>query len=363
MARVLPSRYQNDSPSLPGQTIQEVLDANNMSQASLASRMGRPVQAINEIVRGKKSITAATALELEKVLGLPAKFWLNLEQNYQEATARINQQAQCQAELKRVSDFPYAEMARLNLVAGTRKIKERYENLLAFLKVASFEALKKQMQKEVLAFRASKSASTISTEKLAVWLAMGELAANKIEIKKFDKAMLRKSLPVFKKLTLESSFQSRLVQAGAECGVAILLVPGFKGFPVSGVTRWVGNTPHLQISLRYKNEGSFWFSVFHEIGHVLLHGRRKVFIEGVGNSSVEEKEANQFARSQLLTDSSFDELAAHAKISRKIILDAAGQAGISPGIVVGILQHAEIIPYNKHQNMIRKMTWGEGEPQ
>ena len=73
----------------PGETLAETLEAKRMSQAELARRMGRPVQAINEIVRGRKAITAGTALALQAVLGVPADFWMHLEGDYRLTAARL----------------------------------------------------------------------------------------------------------------------------------------------------------------------------------------------------------------------------------------------------------------------------------
>ncbi len=74
----------------PGEYLAEEIEARNFSQKELARRMGRPVNAINEIINGKKAITADTALQLETVMPeIPARFWLNLETDYQLTKALI----------------------------------------------------------------------------------------------------------------------------------------------------------------------------------------------------------------------------------------------------------------------------------
>ena len=77
----------------PGETLAETLETLKMSQAELARRAKRPVQAINEIVRGKKEITAETALALEAVLGVPAHVWMRLESDYRLTAARLKLKA------------------------------------------------------------------------------------------------------------------------------------------------------------------------------------------------------------------------------------------------------------------------------
>jgi len=88
MAERYVNQYTPDSVSLPGETLREVLDERQMTQADLAERMGRPKKTVNEIVQGKAAITPGTALQLERVLGVPAGFWNNLEQTYWEHQAR-----------------------------------------------------------------------------------------------------------------------------------------------------------------------------------------------------------------------------------------------------------------------------------
>ena len=72
----------------PGETLREELEYREMTQAALAGRMGRPVTTVSEIIDGQAPITPDTAQQLELVLGVPAHFWLALEQSYREYLAR-----------------------------------------------------------------------------------------------------------------------------------------------------------------------------------------------------------------------------------------------------------------------------------
>jgi addiction module HigA family antidote len=85
------NQYNPDYAVLPGDTLKETIDALGMSQADLAERTDRPKKTINEIIKGKAAITPETALHLEKVLGVPANFWNNLQRNYEESLARISE--------------------------------------------------------------------------------------------------------------------------------------------------------------------------------------------------------------------------------------------------------------------------------
>ncbi len=81
----------------PGEYLAEEIEARSISQRELAKRMQRPVNAINEIINGKKSVTAETALQLETVMPeIPARFWLNLETDYQLTKALVKRREQGQ---------------------------------------------------------------------------------------------------------------------------------------------------------------------------------------------------------------------------------------------------------------------------
>ena len=82
------TRPETDLLFAPGEMLAEELEVRGMTQRALAEAMGRPPQVINEIVKGKKAITAETALQLERVLGIPAHLWMNLESAYRLALAR-----------------------------------------------------------------------------------------------------------------------------------------------------------------------------------------------------------------------------------------------------------------------------------
>ena len=128
---------------------------------------------------------------------------------------------------------------------------------------------------------------------------MGELRAENLNLSIYDEGKLRENLPEIRSLTLVplKEIIPRLVKIGEQCGVAFLFVRKLTGFPVHGLVRWIGDHPFIQVGLRYKRHDILWFTIFHEIGHILLHGRREIFIESkkaVGKNRYEDK-ADKFA--------------------------------------------------------------------
>lgn len=94
----------------PGDTLAELLEERKMTQSELAQRMGRPIKTINGIIRGKKAITAETAVQLERVLGAPASFWLSREQRYQEYRARLAADDALRTQEAWLDHFPIKDM-------------------------------------------------------------------------------------------------------------------------------------------------------------------------------------------------------------------------------------------------------------
>ena len=114
-----------------------------------------------------------------------------------------------------------------------------------------------------------------------------------------------------------------------------------------------------QLSLRYKTNDQFWFTFFHESGHILKHGKSEIFIEDHGMDDEKEQEADQFAASALIPPSAFRKLREIRLYSRQAVRGFAEEAGIAPGIVVGRLQHEGLVPHKNLNGLKTKFTWAE----
>ncbi len=363
-----PGTYKAPIALPPGNTILELLEDSGMTQVELSRRLGRRATLLNEIIHGKRPISFATALALEKVFDLPASFWLKLERNYQMTKARLAEEEKLQAQLLRAKQFPYGELSAIGFVPKTRKLLERAQNLLKFFRVASFEALDETIDSYSLVYRRS-GKYEIKREKLAAWLRMGELAAGEYELQQFSGAKLRRSLPRIRQLTREppSVFQPELKRLGESCGIAFIFVPEFTSFPVSGLVRWINKRPHVLVNLRYKTDDQMWWSLFHEIGHVLLSKRTRsviVHLDARGAKAVrrsaKEHQADKFARDSLIPPDVYRKLRARRNPSRGFIMAKAEELEISPGILVGMLQHEELIAWKTVLNCLkRRFKWGK----
>jgi len=324
--------------------------------------MGRPAQAINEIVRGAKEITAETAIQLERVLGVPAHIWLGLESEYQHTKARLEDRQRLQTEARLASRFPCQAMTRLGWLKKTRDPVSQVEALLDFFGVNTLEAV---VDAEAAAYRLSKSRAA-EPEALAAWLRRGVIAAHQIKTAPFNEQRLTDLVPELRSLTrLEpAQFEPKVKRELADCGVALVLLPHLPKTRAHGAMRWI--TPEkvlVQLSLRGRWADIFWFTLFHELGHILRHGRRAVFIEwaeGDEQRDDREREADDFAADALIPRAAYD-----AFIRRNSILSAtsvvafAEQQSVAPGIVVGRLQHEGKLPHSAANHLRARYAWAE----
>lgn len=351
--------YLPDSVSPPGETLLETLEALGMSQADLAERTGRPRKTINEIIKGKAAITAETALQLERVLGVPASFWINRERQYQESLARLEEDDRLFADKEWLRCFPIGDMARWGWIVQHKDPVQQLRELLNFFGVASPRQWQSVWATACISFRKS-AAFECSVEPLTAWLRRGELEARSIETSPYNADCFRGILAEARKLTAEppEKFQPELSRLCSGAGVAVVLIPEIPKIRASGATRWISPAKALiQLSLRYKTDDQLWFTFFHEAGHILLHGKRDVYIEGINSSNSHEEEANRFASDFLIPRISLQDFMRKGNRSKRAIEGFAEQLGIAPGIVVGRLQHEKYIPLSHCNALKQRFMW------
>jgi HTH-type transcriptional regulator/antitoxin HigA len=338
----------------PGATLLETIEALSMTQAELAQRMGRPLKTINEIIKGKAAITADTALQLEKVVGIPATFWNYAERNYREILARLENERELEQQEAWAGNFPFKEMVALGWVADANPGFQRVQCLLQYLGIAAREQWASFSLQVQGAYRQSPAFKT-NPYALGCWLRQEELQARKIDCQSFSEAGFRKALQQARALTGQNPDQAGIAlrQICAEAGMAFVVVPELKGTHVSGVTRWLSPTKALiQQSLRHKTDDHFWFTFFHEAGHILLHGKKEVFLETNGVDDPKESEANEFTAIGLIPKTEWKSFVDSGPHSVATVRAFARKLGIAPGIVVGRLQHEKRIPHS-HLNDLK----------
>ena len=157
-----------------------------------------------------------------------------------------------------------------------------------------------------------------------------------------------------------SDFLPALQQICSTSGVAAVIVRAPNGCRASGATRFVSSDKALLLlSFRYLSDDQFWFTFFHEAGHLLLHGAESIFLEGLdGDSSTQESEANEFAE-KVLIPSEFKHALLTLTPDMRAIIRFAKKIGVSPGIVVGQLQHHGRVRRNHFNGLKRRFQWSD----
>lgn len=349
--------YAPDNVSPPGETLAELLESRGMTQAELAARTGRPKQHINEIVAGKAPITHDMAIQLERSLGAPASFWNAREARYREHLARQAEHERLTSQIEWLAQFPVKVMTKWGWLKPVPDKVEQVRELLNYFGVASPVEWRDIWSNRQFAFRKSEAFES-HLGPLSAWLRRGELIAREIATEPFDEARLRASIPKVRALTLSgdpAEFVPRLTEVCADAGVAVVFVPELTGCRASGVTQWL--TPDkalIQLSLRYKTDDHLWFTVFHEVGHILLHGKKEVFVEWDGADTDKEQQANRFAAESLIPSSHWKRVRSMGRYSKAAIRSLAATLGVAPGIIVGRLQHEGALPPSHCNDLKRR---------
>ena len=360
MVKETVNRYMPDYAVSPGEVLEDYLDSYGMTQTELADRLGFAKKTVNEIVKGKATITPDTSLKLERVFSRPAHFWNNLEQQYQEGRARLAEQKRLHEHLDWLKRVPVNPMVKLGFV---RKYKDKVEQLnevLNFFGVASPEQWRTVWQQHQVAYRQSQRFEPCA-EAVSAWLRQGEIEAQRIDCVAFDKKRFQVILKEARGLTRAKpeEFQPRIVELCASAGVAVVFVPDLPKTGVFGATRWLGGKAMIQLSLRYRSNDHLWFTFFHEAGHIVHHGRKEIFLEGNGMDGKKEEQANAFARNKLIPLNAYKQFIRTSSMTLKEIGLFADDIGIAPGIVVGRLQHDGLLPID-HGNKLKVFyRWAE----
>lgn len=362
MAEAKRHAFRPDYAVPPGETLDETIAALGMSQAELAQRTGRPKKTINEIIKGKAPISADTAIQLERVLRVPASFWNNLDRNYRETLARIKEEKRLQSQIEWLKTFPLTSLIKRGWLPKYKSEIDKLKALLNFFGVAGVKEWQALWENSGVAYRKS-SAFQSKPAAVAAWLRKGELEALEVQCGHFSNSAFREALSSIRRLTRDApeNFEPEIKRLCAAAGAAVVFVPELPGTHLYGATRWIGKAKALiQLSLRGKSDDHLWFTFFHEAGHILLHGKKDVFIEAKGEGcreiggSEKEQEANRFAQDFLIPPGKYQAFIAGDAFNEPDIKAFADSIGIGPGIVVGRLQHDKVIPFYTKVNVLKK---------
>jgi HTH-type transcriptional regulator / antitoxin HigA len=343
--------------SAPGETIQAIIRARGFSKATLGTSLAMHDTELNGLLVGKLEISSDLAKRLADVLGSTPRFWLERDKQYHESLKTLELAA---PELLRwARSFPVSEMVKagwLNKPAPNETVGE----LLAFFGVSDLEDWRENYRARLTQtkFRTSESFENAIGSTTA-WIRRGEIVAEEMNCGPFHKEDFGKSLSKLKTLTLEENprvFIPALQQECAKHGVAVVVTRCVAGCAASGATHLLDNgTALLLLSARFLSDDQFWFSFFHEAGHLMLHTNEACVEENGAETTTIEEEANTFAQRVILDPVGEDQLSALAT-NKFSIARFARRCNVSAGVIVGQLQHKKRIRHSAYNPMKVRYT-------
>jgi addiction module HigA family antidote len=377
MNRDKESIYKPETVSHPGLTVLDYLDFFGWSQRDLARRTGITPKTISEICSGKTSISPNTAILFEKVFKRPAHFWLNLQQLYDEADARSKIEACIDDWKEWAKKFPVGEMKRFGWFDEDVKTAD-VNSLLDFFGVSSPKSWNSVWEAANVAYRQTRKFKT-TPEAISAWVRATELMAAQLEsevtLKEFNDDYLRSCINQFRSFTRLRVDKAipKIQSLSANAGLLVVWVPELKHTGISGCARWLtDNKPLIALTLRYKTDDQMWFTFFHELGHILLHRKEKMFIldnaaEDMGDHVVDppmqerEEEANRFAADTLIPPDLLMNFISKNKFDSDSVIKFSENIGIGPGILVGRLQREGVIARHQGNMFKQKLDWSSKE--
>lgn len=349
--------------SKPGDAICTLMHRRGVTADTLAAHLDGGLDEVRGLLDGNRSIDDRSSTVLSNLLGGSQAFWLRRQENFEQALDRALHSAAEHAE-DWLEHVPMPR-ARRRKSSSADVVLEELRRRMLFYSVPTFASWQKRYGRICTDTHFRRSMSFVpQNSAVLLWLRRGELEADLIHTRSWSPDALRARLGQIRQLTKinhPTRFLPKLRSIMAEAGVAVVVVRTPSGCHASGATRLVSpDKAMMLLSFRHRADDQFWFTVFHEIGHLLLHGA-ETFVDGDETPNDQlEQEANEFARENIIPPEREVEFL-DLKPNRKAIIRFSVSLGIAPGLTVGQMQHRAMIEHSQMNFLKRRWTWEEIE--
>lgn len=349
----------------PGYYIKDYIDDQGITQEELAKRLQVTPKYVSDLVNGRINLTDEMVLKLSIVFGTSTAMWLNLNRKYIEKKLEIKKRMQLDEECDLIRQLDYKFWAGLGLVKTTRITAEKVQELQRYFKVSSLRVLS---QRDFLVqYRTSvPEVADINVMNANAWVQTAINIGLQADVKPYDKKKLTAAIPEIRSMTVQEpkKFYPHLKELLAGCGVALVLLPNLKNCGVNGAVKWLGRDKVvLALNDRRKYADTFWFALFHELGHVLQQRIKVLLVSGKNKEGLEtdaliqrlEVEADAFSQDTLIPKEDYDKFLKSnpCGFTAQGIRAFAVQINILPGIIVGRLQQDKHLPYRTTLNNLK----------
>ena len=355
----------------PGYYVKNYIEEQGITQEELAKRLQVTPKYVSDLVNGRINLTDEMVLKLSIVFGTSTTMWLNLNQKFIEKKLEIEKRKQLDAECELVRQIDYKFWVELGLVKATRVATEKVQELQKYFRVSSLSVLS---QRDFLVqYRTSVSDVTdINVINANAWVQTAINIGSEEQVEVFDKKRLSAAIPEIRSMTVKhpKEFYPRLKELLASCGVALVLLPNLKNCGVNGAVKWLGRDKViLALNDRRKYADTFWFALFHELGHVLQQRIKILLISEQNKADLEmdsllqklETEADAYSRDILIPRAEYDAFLERTdgNFNVNVITEFAEKINILPGIIIGRLQQEKQLSYQTTLNSLKvKYTIG-----
>lgn len=290
----------------PGETLDEKLQEMGMSVKEFATRVSKPEKTIIAVLKGKSSITPDMAVAFEMVTKIPVNMWLHHQKRYDEFIARKKREKSLREGMRWAKKFPYAEISSLGWFSGINNAQgdpmNMVDTLCTFFAVSSPKGWEDFYLNQRLRVAFSITlAESCDPYALSAWLRQGEIQAGEMSVEvKYAAKLLRGILNDISEIRKSGDVNrdELLTSLLGKAGVKLVFTETLSSAPVKGCARYIYGVPCIQLAKELESESDFWNTLFHEIGHILLHGKKNIFMENVNYGDKDpqkEKEADEFA--------------------------------------------------------------------
>lgn len=327
----------------PGYYIKEIVDESGLTQEDFAKRLDTTPKNLSIIVRGEQSLSREMAMKLSRMLGTSVEYWLNIQNKYDAMIAEFESanELAIERDIFKCIDYRYFKQ-NFNLPDLPRKVNEQIKEVREFLNIATLSVLKDPDL--AVSFRSYSSKPSISN--IINSNTMVQIAINKTintEAVKFNKKKFEEAIDYALSLTSShTEFFHLIKEKFLEAGVVFVILPNLKSSGINGATKKVGSKIMLMVNDRRAYSDTFWFTLFHEIGHI-MHGDYGLTFsnENEGN----EDYADCYAQDMLIPPNEYMSFLQKGDYTEDSIRKFAQVINRDPGIIYGRLQNDGKIPY------------------
>lgn len=328
----------------PGYYIKEIVEESGLTQEDFAKRLDTTPKNLSLLIRGEQNLSIDIAMKLSRMTGTSVSYWLNLQSAYDALIAEFKSKEELDQERKIFTYLDYKYFREyFNLPDLPRKKDEQIVQVRNFLNVSTLTVFKKPDM--AVSFRsATGEMSEANIIKANIMVQIATNIALETEAPKFDKSLFEEAVRYALTLTKDhSTFYPLIKEAFCKVGVIFVILPNISGSKINGATKKVGNNIMLLVNDRRLNSDTFWFTLFHEIGHI-MNGDYGISFDS--ESGEQEEIADKYAEDMLIPCDQYQQFIAENRFDIQSIRRFAKRIDRDPGIVLGRLMNDGKVSYD-----------------